>query len=147
MKLRFSKPLQGLIVILGVAAFMGWMDWKFFFPLSSHDDFRFQLIGEFVEWIVVYAIVGMSFLGGQRHRANSSNVIDARTASTMGIALAILNLAMSWRSFFPGDHYQFSAGVKDLAGAIAMGTLFGLFSIGASPKKAKPSPSEEKSAV
>ena len=142
-----SKPVQGVTAILGVAAVLAWMDWEFFFPLSGHHDFGFQFVGEFFEWVLVFAILAMSFLGSRRRHTNSPNVIDARTASIMGVAFAALNLAMSWRSFFPDDHYQFSAGVKDLAGAIAMGTLFGLLSIGASPKKAKPSPSEEKSVV
>jgi len=143
--------IQKVINVVGVVAApvaIGCMDWKYFFPVSTHSDIQFQVIGEFVEllWVLGLLLLGFWNFRKQRRKGVSAQA-TAGTAVLSGFMYTAILVALHWRQFFPNDQFNFLAGVDDLVIALIAGLFFTIATCAFPPKSMKPSIEDEKSVV
>jgi hypothetical protein len=123
-------------------------DRHYFIPFAAHSDLRFQIVGESVEiltLLVSFTACFVAFSWGKdqaRPRQGSSGLDFVSGAFFAGWFLAV-----GWRSFFPNNQFEFSAGADELVGDLFAGFAIGFFGNAFDKKSGKPSPEDERSVV
>jgi len=106
-------------------AALGYKDWEYFFPLSSHADMRFQAIGEGLEGIVLAGIYIALFFATKKKELPNFTLPTVRLRIIAGLTFAVFLLTIFWRDFFPGDLFSFSAGSIDFVYSSVAGLVIG----------------------
>lgn len=108
----FAKTPAWLFALFWIVALV-LKDWESLSPRSPHADFRFQVIGEFLE------VLALGLLGRLlRHFVKEGDDPQIRFSTfrprvIFAGAFAILLFILCWRDFFPNDRFNLSAGSMD----------------------------------
>ncbi len=132
-----------LPILIGYFVLMAWFH---LFPLASHPDLRFQIVGELVADAAMIGMFAFLFLRFKdfRRRAAARELTHGEQLIS-AIVYAVVMLTVNWRDFFPGDRFQFSAGVGTLVGVAFATAVF--MAISFSTPQGKPAKEDEKSVV
>ena len=143
-----TKRTLNVISIFAVPVAIGFMHWRYVFPLAAHSDLQFQIVGESVEFLTIAGIFALIFFGfaEERKKSRQGQVSDG-VKVLAGAALAALSIALDWREFFPDDRFDPSAGIAGLVGSLVIGLFFGIFAFAFQKQPDKPSKEDEKSVV
>jgi hypothetical protein len=80
---------------------------ELFFPLSAHNDLRFQLIGESVEALVTFSALVIVYAACERSRRKlGSRTSEVTVALLQGVFFALATFALEWRDVFPGSRFD-----------------------------------------
>jgi hypothetical protein len=143
-----TKEIPKWVQVLMFVCFMAFLIWNDLFPLSAHSDLRFQAAGETLELLMLSATLGWLRLASLRARKYAISEKANYAANTeSATAFSMIFIVMDWRKFFPGDHFQFSAGLHTIYGALLAGAFFGLFPVANNWEYKKPSKDEERLVV
>jgi len=101
-----KKRRDQWIVFVCIAALqlvtLVFFDWKHFFPLATHQDLRFQVIGEMAAYIVsLFLLFALQFIFAPSYRSLSVWV----RFPVSGLLGSFLPIAFEWRSFFDGPQF------------------------------------------
>src|SRR5258708_7600072 len=124
----WKRKIPFRVVVVLVPSAIALMDWRYFFPLSAHPDFRFQIVGEFLELLVVASIIVLlrvRYPNATKKLATAPSSIDG--AITAGGAFAAVTFIFEWRRFFPNDQFQPAGLYEAVLSSLLRGLLFGLF--------------------
>ena len=148
MKSVFGKKVLNLLAIALCLVAIGFARWQYFFPLSAHSDFRFQVVGECLELLVLGGILVLAYFGfaGERRKGGTMPMSNGKKALG-GVAIATTSIVLAWRDFFPNDQFKLSAGIDALMLSLFMGLFLSIFGFNFRRNQGKPSKEEEKSVV
>ncbi len=142
-----KKAPGWLWTVLAFAALAN-KDRENFFPLSSHSDLRFQIIGESVE---ILALMGIFALAPQWFRqaeeTSASGTHRTRLAIFTGAIFAAFLFVSFWRDYFPNDTFNFGEALKDVGYSSIVVVVIALFSLIPPAKKGKTREEESGSGV
>jgi hypothetical protein len=143
-----AKKTLNILSILAVPVAIGFMHWRYFFPLAAHSDLQFQIVGESVEFLAIVGICALIFFGfaEKRKKAAAGQVSDGLKVLA-GTAFTALSIALDWREFFPNNRFDPSAGIGGLVGSLFIGLFFGIFAFAFQKQPGRPSKEDEKSIV
>jgi hypothetical protein len=143
-----AKKTVNILAILAVPLAIGFMHWRYFFPVAAHSDLQFQIVGESAESLAIVGICALIFFSfaEKRKKAGPTQVSDGLKVLA-GAAFAALSITLDWREFFPNDRFDPSAGIAGLVGSLFMGLFFGIFAFAFQKQQGKPSKEDEKSVV
>jgi hypothetical protein len=114
------------LVSLYLAA-IGIFDSDHFLPLQTHSDFGFQIFGEALELLAVASLFGAIFWSRNKiSQASAQRRSAIALCFLAGGLLSVVFIAISWRDFFPGDKFQYVAGIHRVIGAVIGGVFFGI---------------------
>jgi hypothetical protein len=100
-------------------------DRSYFFPVSAHTDWRFQLLGESLELL---ALVGLQIVARMLGKNAEFSPLNFRSRLYVSAIVPAVLFVTCWRDFFPNDHFSLSAGRMDFLYAPAAGlAIFGLW--------------------
>ncbi len=143
------KRLSFLVGVTLYFGIIGFQDRKYFFPLSAQSDLRFQLVGECLELLAMAGVCFLLFSVSEklRREASPQSGMEWALAGLSGAAMSLFVLFSSWRSFFPNNALDLSAGSGKVFEALFMGAAFCAFSQAFPAKRDKPSADEERSVI
>jgi hypothetical protein len=145
---KLLKKAPAWFSALLVFAALANKDWENFFPLSSHADLRFQIIGESLEILVLVGVFVLSRMLFPRDKEFSASVLPAkRRAAFAGAFFGALLFVIFWRDYFPNDTFEFAEALKDVRYSLIAGVVVALFSLIPPARQGKPSKEDERSVV
>ncbi len=148
MKSVFGKRVLNLLAIALCPVAIGFAHWKYFFPLSAHSDFRFQVVGECLELLVLGGIFVLAYFGfASERRQGGTMPMSNRKKALGGVVMAVVSLMLAWREFFSNDQFKLSAGIDAIMISLFMGVFMYIFGYNFHRNQGKPSTEEEKSVV
>ncbi len=143
-----TKEIPKWILIPMVIGFLAFLVWKDIFPLSAHPDLQFQVLGEILELLALIATLALvrTAFAKLRKRVTGEKVSYSANIGS-AIAFSMIFIFMDWRKFFPGDHFQLSAGLSTIYGALLAGVFFGLYGVAFAGNYERPTNEEVRSVV
>ncbi len=143
-----TKKTLNILSIFAVPVLIGYMHWRYFFPLAVHPDLQFQIAGESIAFLAIVGFFAMIFFGfAEKRNGVSPGQVSDGMKVLAGAAFAAISVALDWREFFPNDRFDPSAGVDGLVGSLFMGLFFGICAFSFQKQPGKPSKVDEKSVV
>lgn len=128
MKSVLGKRMLNLLAIALCPVAIGFVHWKYFFPRSAHSDFRFQLVGECLELLVLGGIFVLAYFGFANERRQGEAIPLSNGKKALGgVAIGITSIVLAWREFFPNDQFKLSAGIDALTFSLFMGLFMYIY--------------------
>jgi hypothetical protein len=127
----WERPIPLWISFSFSAVMMIAIDWGYFFPLSAHNDLRFQVIGASVAALVVFTGLTIAYaVSARARRKPGSRTGPIIVALLQGVFFALATFALEWRDVFPGSRFDPHAIQHSLWSHLFGGCAFGLFTYG-----------------
>lgn len=147
MAIRIHKRISGTLRTLALLSWIVLLDRSYLFPLQSHSDLKFRVIGECIELLalagILFLMPALMRLGG----VSQSTSLTFRSRLAMGGWLASLMFVLFWRDFFPNDHLSLVAGRLNFLYGPAYAVMVVAISYLLGPRLPKLSNRDEKSVV
>jgi hypothetical protein len=145
---KLLKKTPAWFSTLLVFAALANKDWENFFPLSSHVDLRFQIIGESLEILVLVGVFFLARLLFPRDKESSGFVLTSKwQAAFAGAFFGTFLFVIFWRDYFPNDTFEFSEALKDIRYSLIAGVVVALFGLIPPARQGKPGREDEGSVV
>lgn len=141
----WHKPIPLRCFIAFFVLFICYTDWGYFFPLSTHGDLKFQVVGEAIEVIVLSLL--LAILRYLQKNSGEATQLTADRAALIGLAFAAFLFFDHWREFFPNHQFSGAKLMPLLFETVMQGALFGLFLYAFQGPSRRPSKQDEKSVV
>lgn len=142
------KKIPAWLSTMLVFATLAFKDWENFFPLSSHSDLKFQIVGESLEVLALVGVFSLARLVFPQNKEISASASSATGRPIFaGAIFAAFLFVTYWRDSFPNDTFKFGETLKDVGYSLVAGVVVALFALIATARQGKPNKESEKSAA